>query len=466
MTKPRLIIPITYQFSVRYVIRTGLLNRLAEFCQPVVVLAWHDESLCQELGQSGIELHLLPESHFGPNYLRIRRQIDSWHLYKRVKSISTPIDERVFNKDLSWSIRLLKQARTIKHLFKLALPGTVSRLFKAEQTALQQETNITEFEQWLPTLKPDALFSVTPYHRQEELLLRAVAQQKLPRATSIISFDNLTTRGWIPILFDHYMIWNRYNEAELYRTYPETTNSRVDIVGPAQFDFYWDDRYLWSEKEWRQRLGLPEKQPVILYAGGPQIFVPHEPHFLQQLDDAISNNELPDNPVILFRRHPMDPIERWQPVLKQTNHVIYDDPWPAGKVLKYTNVDDEAVAKLASTLSYSQVHLNVCSTMALDGAIFDKPQIAPAYDDRPGRQYDQTTRILYQKEHYQPLVKSGGVDVVYSRAEMINAVKQALRYPELKQEQRKQMVREICTFTDGQCTERIAHGIQSFLHVN
>ena len=34
MSKPRLVIPISLQFSVRYILRTGLLARIREFAHP------------------------------------------------------------------------------------------------------------------------------------------------------------------------------------------------------------------------------------------------------------------------------------------------------------------------------------------------------------------------------------------------------------------------------------------------
>ena len=38
MSKPRILIPITIQFSVRYLLRSGLLAQLVEDAQPVVLL--------------------------------------------------------------------------------------------------------------------------------------------------------------------------------------------------------------------------------------------------------------------------------------------------------------------------------------------------------------------------------------------------------------------------------------------
>jgi CDP-glycerol glycerophosphotransferase (TagB/SpsB family) len=121
------------------------------------------------------------------------------------------------------------------------------------------------------------------------------------------------------------------------------------------------------------------------------------------------------------------------------------------------------VQKLASCLLYSCVHVNVASTMTLDGAIFDRPQIGPAYDDTPERTYDRTARELYLQEHYLPITHSGGLEIAYSRAELIHAVRSAMDDPGRLADGRKRLVREMCTYDDGRATERVAQAMRSFL---
>jgi len=356
---------------------------------------------------------------------------------------------------------IFQRALDVAHLI---LSQQRNRLLEVEHELLIADTNFKVFDCLLDDLKPDALLSFTPYLRLEYLLLRAAYLRKLPMCTAIISFDNLTTRGWIPAIFDAYFLWNKYNQAELYRAYPEAINSQVVIVGAPQFDFYWDKSFLWDETHWRQKLGLPFHRPVILFGAGPESIAPHEPHWLGQLDRAITDAEIPDNPVILLRRHPNDPFSRWKAVLEQTQNVVYDEPWPAGKEhIATTNVNRYAIEKLVSTLSHSAVHISCSSTMSIDGAIFDRPQIGPAYDDRPGKRFDRIVRELYLREHYLPITNSGGLAIAYSRSELLQAITSALNEPEKNAENRRRMVLEICTYADGQATTRLNQALRKWL---
>lgn len=463
MSRPRLLIPLTMQFGVRYLLRTGLLARVAEYAQPVVALGWRDDQLADELERAGAEVHRLPAVRRGRSYERVRGALNVRH-HARLASPSTEIDERRACAEGTFVEGLRARVRRKMYEWQLARPGAAEALLARERLLLRDDTNLDEFAGLLDSLDVEAAFSLTPYLPDEEMLLRACAARGLPLCAAILSFDNITTRGWIPVTFDSYLLWNRYNVDELRRGYPEAAGARVEVVGPAQFDFYWDERYLWCESEWRERLRLPAGRPVILYGAGYRGIVPHEPHFVAQLDAAIEQDEIPERPLILLRRHPVDPIDRWLPLLRSAKHVFYDDPWPAnGPVLGRTNVRGEDIERLASSLLHGDVHVSVSSTMTIDGSIFDRPQVGPAYDDRPGGKFDRVCYELYRREHYVPITDSGGLDLARSRAAMVAAVRDALREPARLAAGREKLVREICTYADGRCTARVDAALRTFL---
>jgi hypothetical protein len=462
MSKPRLLIPMSVQFSVRYLLRTGLLQRMTAFAQPVVLLAWKDEDLRAELEEVGAEVYTLIEARRSKSYQRVRSLINIWYK-KQLNSPSGPIWERRADahRDVSYKIRR-RVRKQIFHTF-FALPGAVKWLLAKERSMVDEHTNLDEIRRQMDALKPDAALTLTPFLANEEMALRGCMDRRLPVCASILSFDNITSQGWLPLTFDQYLVWNRYDVEALLRGYPQVSEDRISVVGSPQFDFYWNPRYLWSEEEWRSRIGLPQGRRVILFGGGHYFCAPHEPNFLLQLDRAIESGELPRDAVILFRCHPVDPIERWLPVLEQTKHVIRDDPWKRGRISGHANVRDYDIQKLASTLHHSAVHVNVASTMSIDGAILDRPQVGPAYDDTPGGKFDRTAREVYLQEHYLPITNSGGLDVVRSREELIAAVRSGLDNPGRLAEGRKKLVREICTFDDGKSTERVLAAARSFL---
>jgi len=462
MSKPRLVIPLSIQFSVRYLLRTGLLQRMTEFAQPLVLLGWKDEELRGELEEIGAEVHPLIEAQRSREYQRVRSLINIWYK-KHLNSPSGPIWERRADAHRDGTYRVRRRVR--KQIFNalFTVPGAVKWLLAKERSMVNEHTNLDEIRRQMDMLKPDAALSLTPFLANEEMALRGCMDRQLPVCASILSFDNITSQGWIPLTFEQYLVWNRYDVAALLRGYPGVSKDIISIVGSPQFDFYSDPRYLWSDADWRDRIGLPQGRPVILFGGGHYFCAPHEPNYLLQLDRAIEDGELPRDAVILFRCHPVDPIERWIPVLDQTKHVIRDDPWKRGAISGHTNVRIYDIQKLASTLCHSAVHVNVASTMSIDGAIFDRPQVGPAYDDSPSGKFDRIAREVYLQEHYLPITNSGGLEIVRNRAELIAAVRSGLENPGRSAEGRKKLIKELITFDDGRSTERVLGAVRSFL---
>lgn len=463
MTKPRLLVPISLQFSVRYLLRSGLLRQISKFAQPVVLLGWRDETLEHELQEEGCEVHPQVKATWNAEYERARSIMNRLH-QRQMNSPSDAIRERRQNLDRPLEARLKRKVRRAAHSMWLSFPGNADASRERELQSFWSDTNARDVEQQLSNLNLDAVFCLTPFLTDEEMAVRVASAAGVPSSTAILSFDNLTTRPWMPMTFDSYLLWNRHNVEHLRRGYPEAAAREVKIVGSPQFDFYWKPEYIWSEEEWRSKLGLPSDRLVILFAGGYFTCAPHEPQFLGHLEDAIEQNQIPGKPIILFRRHPVDPLERWQSVLGRAKHIVMDNPWQLGaKVLGHTNVGTQDISKLASTLYHTSVHVNVASTMTVDGAIFDRPQVGPAYDESPARKYHRSAIECYHQEHFLPIMESGGMSIVRRRSDLIEAVRAGFADPEKLHEGRENIVKEICTFSDGRCCERVASAVQSFV---
>ena len=236
--RPRILVTISISFSIRYVIRTGLLKKLRFFCEPIIAITWNQEDLIEELRREGFEVHIIPEHKRGVIYNDVRRKLDIWFNHFCLKSSSKKIQGKYLDQYIPVRGKLMRKAREGYNLLKLHIPSYKSRLFKKEEQLLQTATNFDELSAFVDTLNIDAVITVTPFHRQEDILLRACKYKGKKMITSILSFDNITKRGWIPVEYDLYIVWNEQNKEQLHRIYPFTKNKPVHVCGPAQFDFY------------------------------------------------------------------------------------------------------------------------------------------------------------------------------------------------------------------------------------
>lgn len=454
--KKRVLVTISFSFSIRYLIRTGLIKQLQQFAEPIIGITWQQQDLIEELQTEGFEVHVLPVTEKGVAYTNIRAKLDYWFKYFKLKSPTRDIEPRYLEQFHNPKSVFIRRIREYYNYFLCLIPGHIKKLHREEQALLKTDTNYLAMLQLVKDLNIDAVFVVTPFHAQEDIFLRACEASGKQMITSILSFDNIVKRGWIPVNYSTYLVWNQKMKEELLRVYPPNANEQnIHIVGAAQFDFYKKADYLLSREEWLKIVGLPDtNRKIILFAGGPLSLFPQEHQFLKHIDEAITKGIIKGNPIVLFRCHPIDKIERWQKAVEGSENVFFDTSWTGSLKLTLSNVTDYDIRKLCSTLMYTDVHVNTCSTMTVDGSAFDKPQIGPAYDEHVDpRKYD--LKSMYFQEYFLPIMKTNGVLHANNRNELIQFVNNALEHPEKYICKSKDILEAIITYTDGKCTERV-----------
>lgn len=462
--KKRVLVTISFSFSIRYLVRTGLIKQLQQFCEPVIGIFWDQPDLIEELRNKGFEVHIIPLGERGTAYTNIRAKLDYWFKYFKLKSPTRDIEPRYLEQFHSTKSVVIRRAREYYNYLLCLIPGHIQKLHKQEHELLKSDTNYLQMQQLINDLNIDAVFAVTPFHAQEDIFLRACEAAGKQMITSILSFDNIVKRGWIPVNYSTYMVWNQKMKEELLRVYaPNATEQNIHIVGAAQFDFYKKPEYLLSKQEWLKLVGLPETdRKIILFAGGPLSLFPQEHQFLQHIDEAITNGAIKGNPIVLFRCHPIDRIERWQNAVKGSKNVFFDTSWTGSKKLTLSNITDNDIRKLCSTLMFTDVHVNTCSTMTVDGSAFNKPQIGPAYDElATPRKYD--LKSMYYQEYFLPIMQTNGVLHANNRAELIQFVNDALAHPEQYISKSEDILKAIITYTDGACTSRVINVFNKIL---
>ena len=462
--KKRILIPISFSFSIRYLYRTGMLHKIRDFATPVIVITWNETDLIDEMRIDGFEVHVIPESKKDEPYSNVRTKIDYWFNEFVLTSTSKKVQKKYLDQFVPTKVRTQKKLREKYNQLKFYFPGVKDKMFQLERSMLKGHTNYDEMIDLVKKLNVDLVFTPTPFQTQEDILLRACKDLGKKMIATILSFDNLTKRGWIPVGYDYYMVWNKYNCQEAISIYPKYANeNNTKVVGAAQFDFYFDNKNLLPIHDWKKIAGLPDDdRKIILYAGGPKRLFPNEPQYLKDLLNALDAGEIKGNPIVLFRCHPIDDIQRWKDWVGEHPSLFYDISWTGKEKLQSTNVTFDNIYNLCSTLAYSQVHINLCSTMTVDGCAYKKPQIGPAYDDvNPSKAH--LLRGMYSQEHFKPIIRSKGLKLANSKKELVAYVNEALEHPEIFTKQCNTILEEIITFRDGKSTDRVVSVIKEVI---
>ena len=111
MPKQRLLVTISFSFSIRYLYRTGLLQQLQKFSDVVIAITWNEKELIQELTNDGFEVHLVPGPKMQPAYNSIRKKIEYWFNAFQLQSPTGKIQVRYLNQYLQ-AQRILNNCTT------------------------------------------------------------------------------------------------------------------------------------------------------------------------------------------------------------------------------------------------------------------------------------------------------------------------------------------------------------------
>lgn len=463
--KPRVIIPIVGQGSIIHVIRTGMLDKMSEFITPVIAMLWNQPDLIQELKTKGYEVYLIPSYEVNTEYVALRTKITLWYSKYVLNSPTRVILRSYLDLYLPakkvWK-RKIKNA--IPEFLFATFPSYIKSQIRKENELIKQQPCYGKYVHWVNSLHADSIFTITPFLQEVELIARLLKAEDKKIIASIHSFDNITTRQWPSLFFDHYLTWNNINKAELERINPILKkNNNVTVCGAAQFDFHYKQNFTWSREEWLSKLGLPANKKIILYAGGPVSLFKDEPQYLAHLNEAFQNGRINSNDaVILFRSHPLDKKERWHALVGDSPNIIYDAAQSGKEKFDYTNVNDEDIRKLMSTLKHADVQINFTSTMTIDGSVFHKPQIGPYYTEIDKLRKEKLTRMMYVQEHYAPITASGAINMPASKDAFIEMVNDALYNPHKYTKYCDDCLKTMITYTDGKTTDRVIAALKRF----
>jgi hypothetical protein len=356
-----------------------------------------------------------------------------------------------------------------------SLPSSLKRRIKkllcypfANQTGLRYLANWERgLSRWLRTteefvrlferLQPSLVFNGSHVHSRVAVQAVQAAQWLgIPTATFLFSWDNLTSQGRIIPLYDHYLVWNDSIQRDLHRIYPSISSSQVSVVGTPQFDFHFRSDYYWTREEFCARIGADPRRPIILYSSGMANHMPGEPEIAEQIADLIAGWTEFGPPQLLVRVYPKDQTGRFETLRKRRSDMLIPEiPWEAA----WLTPKPEDLPLLTNTLRHCATGINIASTISLELCMFDKPVINIGYD-APGRKDPFPLSRFYQFDHYEPVVRSGAVQVAYSFEELEKLLKSALARPEERSNQRRALVQTMFGNTlDGRSSTRVAEAL-------
>jgi hypothetical protein len=449
-----ILVTIRYGLAARNVLRTGILTGLLRDGHRVAVVcpAAREQYLHDEL--RGCNIVLEPYPRFTPS-------IAEQTFAGAVDSLL--MDHPGVTKSLTvkW-IHLLTQRRYVSFVVKALLSplhlqksGVLRRVADRVHAHLANNPGIAEV---FDRLRPDMVIT-TDVFSSEAYFVAEARRRHIPSVGLVKSWDNLTSKGRIPVAPDHLVVWSalmRHEAARLHHIPAE----RVVVGGAPNFDLLVNPPVPFvSRAAFLERIGAPSNAKLVVYSPGYKFTRSDDDNIrmLRRLLDEIAVGQ----PVHLHvRKYPKSPQTFEH--LRELGITIED----AGVVVPAwdDSVDQQQhhVRHLGELMLHCDVLVHLGSTIALDAACFNTPTIGFALDSRDSRlPWSHYARRIFTLTHNRYLEDSGGIRVVRTESELAHGLRQYLIQPEEDTDARGRMARQIAGEIDGRAGERIATFLSS-----
>lgn len=315
--------------------------------------------------------------------------------------------------------------------------------------------NFSVYEKLIRKFKPTAVFSTDMFNDEDVKFLIAAKKCQVKSFGMVRSWDNCTNKGILPVTPDFAISNNKIIANELEK-FHRISSKDVTVVGIPQFDYYKD--YKPKDLEvFFKRTGFSRNRKIILFAPTGLKFVDDDWFLLQTLIEAIRDEKIKGRPQVLVRFPPGDRMDMGKVSLNCGVDIFIDRPGVSfnDSILKDREISRDDMTWLADSLYWSSILVSVGSTLCIDITVFNKPIITPSILV-PGVRFERSMRKMYNKFHYNYLLRTGGCLYPQSVEEYIDAVNRSLNKSSLMEKGRKLLLTEQVVFTDGMSGKRLA----------
>ena len=440
MTKT-LLFNITHGFQARMLLRTSIAERLIEMgCRIVVVSPNAAEPYFrQEFEREGFQLELMPQKLTKLEGFLIKTR--QYLLMKPSLGATLNYKRDIYRKQHPFRAAMIRMGNL--------LLGSMPVLRKIYLKLERKIYNGAEFDQLLVRTQPDLVVAGTPGLNPNDIhLLRAAKRLKIPTATVMLSWDNLTSKGYMGAYPDSLLVWSPLmtDEARHYHDF----KGPVHEVGAAQFDIYGEIDKQEVARCFREENGMDPDTRLLVWGTMNQQVYPGQLDDLKALIELLAKR--PEKIKLWIRMHPQTISGRFKhlkPVYeKLASDMVHIEFPPVRSETLAWDLPKEDMLHLARLLAAADVLVILRSTLSIDASCAGTPIINVATNPEFAKGLNYT--------HYAKMLKCDGVRVVYHLDGLDRAIAAYLDDPKLDVDGRAAIVTQQLGIYYGRAAHRTA----------
>ena len=274
-------------------------------------------------------------------------------------------------------------------------------------------------------------------------LVYQAEQLKVKTASFIFSWDNLASKGRMAANFDYFLVWSDLMKTELQQFYTSVKKENIEVVGTPQFEPYVLERYQVAKEDFVAKFSLDTSLKTICFSCGDSSTSKNDELYIEAIASVILNQQI-EKVNFIVRTSPAEDSIRFASFVEKFPFVKWNYPrWTLSRqghqeVWSQRIPSVEDVKDLRSLLEFSDLNINMLSTMSLDFIQFDKPVINTVFGNAENGLYDDQRFLNYA--HIVNVVNSKATKIVRNQEELIIAINQYLKNPDLDSENRQQLL--------------------------
>lgn len=334
------------------------------------------------------------------------------------KSTHAGFAKQLFYKTIEISVPFFKKYESIL------------KLEKAYQKAIRNNPFYYKIKDLLQEIQPDKVFCSHQRGLQCATVFAAAKDLGIATTTVIYSWDNLP-KARMALRADKYLVWSDHMKQEIKLYYPEIPQSNVLITGTPQFECYGNPKNIIPKEIFYAKYNLDFNKKIICYSGDDILTSPDDSKYLEDVASEIIAKGMDKEYQIVLRRCPVDLSGRFDAIVDKYKGLIKEAPplWLFKKSSEWSMVypSKDDVFLLVSTAYYSDIVINVGSTMAFDFAMFGKPCIFINYDQQNKNVNNWSVKTIYEFQHFKSMPDKRAVIWLNDKSEITEKIK-ALEY--------------------------------------
>lgn len=320
--------------------------------------------------------------------------------------------------------------------------------------------------------QPGLVAASTPGWRLDRYLLRQAAARGIPTTAVVVGWDNPSSYSLPGAQVDWITCWSQVQKDELVLG-SDWDPQRVNISGIPSYDGYFRREWLMPRDEYFRLHNLDPERALLGYACSFVSFAPNYRN-VEALVRLVNSGELARRSQLLVRLHPNHFMpgslfegERRaiQQLADENPHVHVVEPVPLGGELGYYSGED--MPEKTSMMAYSDVFLTVYSTMVVEAAIHDRPIVSLCLDTPGGwntpRKFSLPLSKIAEWPTHNRFRKAGAGRLAMDEVSLCEAVNAYLLDPRLDHAERRRLIENEVTFTDGNSGLRTGRHLLSLL---